>query len=198
MIKEFRKSIGYICPYCSTITIRDVNLFDFSGSAGTDFLCSNGMCAHQNIRVSSKKDRYAISVDCPICGETHLYNIRKMAFWNNDFFVLRCSESGFGVLFIGAQEQIKSEIADQEKLINELEEDFTVSEELSVIFEAVEHINELAKNESISCSCGSRNIAIEIDNDFITLFCRDCGLVRKLRTDKASLEELLKMSTIVL
>lgn len=198
MIKEFKKSIGYICPYCSTITIRNINLFDFSGSSSAEFLCSNGVCSRKNVSIFPKKDKYVISVDCPICGETHIYNIRKITFWHNDFFVLSCSESGFVVLFIGAEEKIKSEIAEQEKLINELEEDFTVSEELSIIFEAVEHINELAKNESISCSCGSRNIAIEIDNDFITLFCRDCGLKRKLRTDKASLEELLKMSTIVL
>lgn len=198
MIKEFKKSIGYICPCCSTITVRGVNLFDFSENSGTDFLCANSMCKNPNVRVSSKKDRYAFSVDCPICGETHLYNIRKIAFWHNDFFVLTCSESGFGILFIGDDAKIRGEIAEQEKLINELEDDFKVSEELSVIFEAVEHINELAKNNSISCSCGSRNIAIEIDNDFITLFCRDCGLERKIKTDKASLEELLKMSTIVL
>ncbi len=198
MIKEFKKSIGYICPCCSAITVRDVNLFDFSGTTSAEFLCTNSMCSDSNVRVSSKKDRYAISVNCPICGETHLYNIRKIAFWHNDFFVLRCSESGFGVLFIGSEKKIRSEIAEQEKLINELEEDFTVSEELSVIFEAVEHINELAKNNSISCSCGGRNIAIEIDNDFITLFCRDCGQKRKIKTDKASLEELLKISTIVL
>lgn len=198
MIKEFKKSIGYICPCCSAITVRDINLFDFSGSTAAEFLCTNSMCVHTNVRVSQKKDKYAISVHCPICDDTHIYNIRKITMWHNDFFVLRCPESGFGVLFIGSDKRIRDEIADQESVINELEEDFTVSEELSIIFEAVEHINELAKGDKISCSCGSRNIAIEIDNDFITLYCRDCMSERKIRTDASSLEELLKMSTIVL
>ena len=198
MIKEFKKSIGYICPCCSTITVRDINLFDFSGSGITEFLCANGMCVHPSVRVSSKKDKYTISVHCPICDETHIYNIRKITLWHNDFFVLRCPESGFGVLFIGTDKRIRDEIDDQESLIDELEEDFTVGEELSIIFEAVEHINALAKGDKICCSCGSRNIAIEIDNDFITLYCRDCTAMRKIKTDAASLEELLKMSTIVL
>lgn len=198
MIKEFKKFIGYICPYCSTITVRDINLFDFSGSGNTEFLCTNKSCKHLNISVSSKKDKYAITVHCPICGGAHLYNIRKITLWHNDFFVLRCPESGFGILFIGSSQRIRDEIADQESLINELEDDFQVGEELSLIFEAVEHINSLAKDNNIFCSCGSHNIAIEIDNDFITLFCRECNAKKMIKTDAEALEELLKTSTIVL
>ena len=112
--------------------------------------------------------------------------------------VLHCTESGFGVLFIGDDQKIRAEIKEQERLINELEEDFAVSEELSIIFEAVEHINALARSDSIFCSCGSRNIAIEIYNDRITLLCRDCNLKKEIKTDKKSLEDLLKSSTIVL
>lgn len=198
MIKEFKKSVGYICPHCSSITVRDINLFEISGNGPSALLCANGKCKYPAVSLSTKKDKYAITVHCPICDEKHLYNIRKITFWHKDFFVLHCPESGFGVLFIGNDKQIRDEIADQERLINGLEEDFTVGEELSVIFEAVEHINALAKNDNIFCSCGSRNIAIEIDNDFITLFCRDCSAKRKIATDKDSLEQLLKLSTIVL
>ena len=198
MIKEFKKSIGYICPHCSTITVRSINLFDFSGSGASELSCGNPMCAHSPVTLAAKKDKYAISVHCPICDEKHLYNVRKITFWHKDFFVLHCAESGFGVLFIGDEKQIRAEINEQEKLIAELEEDFTVGEELSIIFEAVEHINALAKNDCIFCSCGSRNIAIEIDNNKITLFCRDCNLKKEIKTDKESLENLLKLSTIVL
>ena len=79
-----------------------------------------------------------------------------------------------------------------------MEEDFTVSEELSIIFDAVEHINALAKSDKIFCSCGSRNIAIEIDNDRITLFCRDCNKKIEIKTSKEELENLLKLNTIML
>ena len=198
MIKEFKKSVGYICPHCSTITVRDVNLFDFSGNTACELPCASLVCTHRPVTISAKKDKYAISIHCPICDEKHLYNIRKITFWQKDFLVLHCTESGFGVLFIGDDQKIRAEIKEQERLINELEEDFAVSEELSIIFEAVEHINALARSDSIFCSCGSRNIAIEIYNDRITLLCRDCNLKKEIKTDKKSLEDLLKSSTIVL
>ena len=198
MIKEFKKAIGYICPHCSGITVREINLFDFSGNTACELPCASPMCAYRPVAISAKKDKYAISVHCPICDDTHLYNIRKITFWQKDFFVLHCPESGFGVLFIGDDKRIRDEITEQERLINELEDDFNVGEELSIIFEAVEHINMLAKNDNIFCSCGSRNIAIEIYNDHITLLCRDCHLKKEIKTDKESLENLLKSSTIVL
>ena len=198
MIKEFKKSIGYICPNCSSITVRGINLFDFSGNGATELLCANGKCAYPVVTVLPKKDKYAITVHCPICDEKHLYNIRKISFWHRDFFALNCPESGFGVIFIGSERKIHNEIAEQERIISSLEEDYGVSEDLSIIFEAVEHINALAKDGKISCACGGRNIAIEIDNDFITLFCRGCGAKEKIETSRDSLENLLKISTIVL
>ena len=198
MIKEFKKSIGYICPHCSTITVRGINLFDFSGSGPAELPCANPMCSYRPVSLMAKKDKYAISAHCPICDEKHIFNIRKITFWHKDFFVLNCAESGFGVLFIGDDKRIRAEIKEQERLITELEEDFAVSEELSFIFEAVEHINTLARNDNIFCSCGSRNIAIEINNDCITLVCRDCDAKKEISTDKESLENLLKLSTIVL
>lgn len=198
MIKEFKKSVGYVCPDCSTISVQSVNLFDFSGSGTAELFCANPTCRHRLISFLTKKDKYAISVHCPVCEEIHTYKISKIAFWHNDFFVFHCPESGFGVLFIGDGEKIREEIKEQEKFISEIEENFTVGEELSVIFEAVEHINALAKKDNIFCSCGSRNIAIEIDNDCITLLCRDCNKKKEIKTDKESLEDLLKLSTIVL
>ena len=96
------------------------------------------------------------------------------------------------------EDKIRAEIDTQEKMLSELEEEFNIGNELSLIFEAVDHINKLAKNQSISCSCSGQNIAIEIDNDFITLFCRDCGKEKKIPTSPESLEQLLNASSILL
>lgn len=199
MIKEFNKSIGYICPYCSTISVKNVNLFCFSGNSTAKFYCSNSACSREAVGILPKKDKYSITVDCPICGEPHNFNITKITFWKSDFFVLHCPETGFGILFIGSDERIKAEINRQEQLLSKFDEDdVTIGDELSNIFETVEHINEIAKQDGIYCSCGSRNIGIEIDNDKITLTCRDCGKEKHIMTDYNSLKALLDASTIVL
>jgi len=199
MIKEFNKSIGYICPYCSTISVKDVNLFCFSTNSTATFYCNNDTCNQASVDVISKKDKYSITVNCPICGEPHHFNIRKITFWKSEFFVLHCPETGFGILFIGTNERIREEINKQEQLLSKFDEDdVTIGDELSNIFETVEHINEIAKQDGIYCSCTSRNIGIEIDNDKITLTCRDCGKQKYIKTDYESLKALLEASTIVL
>lgn len=197
MIKEFKKSIAYICPYCSSITIRDINLFDFSGNTATLFPCgseSNEDC----ITITPKKDKYTISINCPMCDDPHIFNIKKITFWKNRFFVLHCPETGIGILFIGNRDKVKAEIEHQEEMFIKMNEEFSISDELNMIFDTVERINELAKNGDVSCSCGSKAISIEIDNEKITLRCRDCGILKDFPSDEDTLNQLLNTSAIVL
>lgn len=199
MIKEFKKSIGYICPYCASITIRDVNLFDFSGAEGTVFCCHDGIeCHEQCLKITPKKDKYSISIECPVCEEPHSFNIQKITFWQNKFFVLHCPETGVGILFIGIRDTVKEELERQEQMLIEMNDEYSITDELSIIFESVERINALAKDGNVSCSCGSRAIAIEIDNEKITLCCRECGKTMDIPATRDGLEKLLNTSTIVL
>lgn len=197
MVKEFKKSIGYICPYCSSITVCDINLFDFSGTDTISFPCK-GSCPEQCITVTPKKDKYTVSVNCPMCDDPHIFNIKKITFWQNRFFVLHCLETGIGILFIGNRDEVKSEIEAQEEMFVKMNEEYAISDELNLIFDTVERINELAKDGGVSCSCGSTALSIEIDNEKITLRCRQCGRVKDIPANAETLDMLLNTSTIVL
>ena len=198
MIKEFKKSIGYICPYCSSIAIKEFNLFDFSGRDGTELLCANDACGEHCIAVTPKKDKYTIVIDCPLCDEPHTFNIQKITFWQSKFFVLHCPETGLGILFIGEHDAVKNEIERQEEMLVEMNDEYSISDELGIIFDEVERINELAKDGNVSCSCGSRAIAIEIDNENVSLYCRECGNKKDIPASREALNELLNASAIVL
>ncbi len=197
MVKEFKKSIGYICPYCSSITVSDINLFDFSGSDTISFPCT-GNCPDQCITVTPKKDKYTISVNCPMCDDPHIFNVKKITFWQNRFFVLHCPETGIGILFVGNRDEVKSEIEAQEEMFVKMNEEYAISDELNLIFDTVERINELAKDGGVSCSCGSTALSIEIDNEKITLRCRTCGRIKDIPANEETLNMLLNTSTIVL
>ena len=199
MIKEFKKTVGYICPFCSSITICDVNLFDFSGAEGTSFVCSGGEgCGRQCVKITPKRDKYSISIECPLCDGPHIFNIQKITFWQNKFFVLHCPETGVGILFVGTREKVREDIERQEQMLIEMNDEYSIADELNVIFESVERINNLAKDGNVSCSCGSRAIAIEIDNEKITLLCRECGKTMDIPATHEGLNKLLKASTLVL
>lgn len=199
MIKEFKKSIGYICASCSSIIIKDISLFDLGGNGKSVFKCTAGSsCDTVCITMSQKNDKYAISIDCPACGEQHIFNIRKATFWQSDFFVMDCPETGMGILFLGDKEKIRAAIDTQEKNIMAMNDEYAICGELAMLFDAVEHINQLAKEQNVTCNCGSHDISIELDDTKITLLCRQCGNRLDIPTSEEALDKLLNTSTIVL
>ena len=133
-----------------------------------------------------------------MCDEPHLFNVRKITFWQSKFFVLHCPETGIGILFLGDHATVRKELEEQEKMFIKLSEECDVTRELTMIFEIVERINEIAKEENVFCDCGSHAISIEIDNEKITLKCRDCGKIKDIPASEESLEKLLNASAIVL
>lgn len=197
MIKEFKKSIGYICPGCSATIIRDKNLFEFSGTTPAVLSCDSD-CGEECVIITPKKDKYTILINCPMCDEAHMFNIKKITFWQSSFFVLHCPETGIGILFLGNHDSVKKELYEQEQMFVKLSNECDVTRELTMIFEIVERINDFAKEEKVTCSCGSHAISIEIDNEKITLKCRDCGKIKDIPSSEESLENLLNASAIVL
>ena len=197
MIKEFKKTLGYICPGCSATIMTEKNLFDFSGATPTMLTCRQE-CGEDCVTISPKKDKYTILINCPMCDEAHMFNIKKITFWQSKFFVLHCPETGIGILFLGDRETVQKELYEQEQMFVKLSEECDVTRELTMIFEIVERINEIAKAENVSCACGSHAISIEIDNEKITLKCRDCGKIKDIPSSEESLENLLNASAIVL
>lgn len=197
MIKEFKKSIGYICPGCSATAIWDKNLFEFSVNDATIFKC-HSECGEECVSILPKKDKYSILINCPMCDTPHLFNIKKITFWQSGFFVLHCPETGIGILFLGDHDTVRKELDEQEQMFVKLSEECEVNRELTIIFDIVERINEIAKEKNVYCQCASHAISIEIDNEKISLKCRDCGKTKDIPASEESLEMLLNASAIVL
>lgn len=199
MIKEYKKNLGFVCPSCSSIVTKDVTIFDLPEKGKTDITCSGSLsCGSVCFTVHSKKDKYTISMDCAACGENHMFSVRKATFWQSDFFVLNCPETGIGVLFIGDENKVRKAIDEQEKSIMESDNPPIMPRELTRLFESIEHISLLAKQKKVYCKCGSHEIDIELYDEKIDLKCRSCGHSKQIPTDTESLKQLLNTSAIVL
>ena len=200
MIKEFNTSISYVCPFCSSITIKDINVFSLASIKPNPFFCEDETgCGAVCVSILPKRNTYEISVSCPICEDTHTFNIGKTRFWNQDKpLVLNCPEAGLGIIFIGNHSEIYSLIMEQESSIMQEAEGFAPVHRIDIIFQIIEQINNLSLNEQIHCSCGSRHISIGIDTDNVMLACRDCGRSKTISPSADELEKLLKASAIVL
>ena len=200
MIKEFKTSIAYVCPYCSSITVKDLNIFHLSAEEPNGYFCDDETsCGAVCASIEPKKNTYQIIISCPICEDNHTFYINKVRFWQGGKpIILNCPETGLGILFIGNHEEIYTLVENQENSILQETGAYSVPEELDIIFRMVEQINSLSKNELIYCSCNSHSISIGIDSDTILLSCRDCGRTKKISTNSDELDKLLNASAIVL
>lgn len=177
MITDLTTSIIYICPECSTSSLRTVSAFEIKKRDGLTLYCSNKECSFNDVVILLSKDKYKINIDCPICGEEHSFTLSQKTLWNKDFFILNCPQSGFGILFIGKDtNRLTKECSAQAEMIaGIIAANDEVYDELDILFEIIEVINSLARDNSIHCNCYNESIAININADSVILTCRNCG-----------------------
>ena len=193
MITDLTTSIICVCPECSRVNRKKISAFDFPKGKVTSILCDSPECKCNILSFSHYKDRYKIDIECPVCGETHIYKVTQKKFWEKDLFILNCPELSFGSLFAGKDEKrLAEEFAFQNDLMNGLIAANNNSDEndLYLLFDTVEKINELARNKKIKCSCEKNRITIGIDVNTVSLKCDNCGKTLVLPVSEETLETL--------
>ncbi len=200
MITNLTTSMLYICPECSTSSLRTLSAFEIKKKDGLSLFCSNESCQNDNILILPSKNKYKIIIDCPICGDEHNFTLSQKTIWNKDFFILNCPQSGFGILFIGKDTEIlkKEHNAQAEIIAGIVVNNDELYDELDILFELVELINTYACQNKIHCECESDNIAIIINTDSVSLKCKTCDRVTTFNANTETLNRLSELSEIIL
>lgn len=200
MITNLTTSMLYICPECSTSSLRTLSAFEIKKKEGLSLFCSNKNCHCDNVLILPSKNKYKFIIDCPICGEEHTFTLSQKTIWNKNFFILNCPQSGFGILFIGKDVEIlKKEHNSQAEIIAGIVvSNDEICDELDILFELVELINTFACENKIHCKCKSDNIAISINTDSLSLKCKSCDRVATFEANTETLNSLSKLSEIIL
>ena len=193
MIKQFNQSAAYICPVCSAVTCRHLNVFDFSGAKAVRLMCGVKRCGEEVGSIREEKDGYKISLDCPFCGYVHDFNLKKASFWKRDFFVLKCPVSDIELFIIGNIDLVKEEIKKQQRLLSEMAAD---DEQMLVLFDLMTVVNELSNNGRITCECGCDKVEIDIRDNKIVITCAKCGALIELEPTEEEYERILFLKEI--
>ncbi len=198
MLVDYSNSIAYICPYCGRLTERDITLFDLPAS-GAVFCCSEKGCQEPIISVVHKKDKYVFEVLCTVCDDRHKFTINRQGFWRKELLVLTCPQTTVDIMFAGNKERITEELKKQTELYREAEAEISASPMLSIYFDIIGAVNNIAKNSKISCSkCESKSFDIELDDSGVRITCRDCSAETVVPISTQSLNKLLQTGTLVL
>lgn len=176
MITNLSTSILYICPECSTVSMRAVSIFEIKKKGGLSLFCSRMDCRYSDVVITDANDKYKITAECPICGENHTFTLSKKTLWNKNFLILNCPQSGFGILFIGKDRQrLMNEYSAQSEVIaGIIASNDDAYDELDTLFDIIELINSFANDKLIHCECGSQSIAVNINADSVSLVCKKC------------------------
>lgn len=196
MIMDINKVIAYICPMCSEITVKQVNVFEFSGAVDVKYQCIDEDCLHISVEIQQKKDKYKIEVACPICEENHNYFIKKSTFWQNKLLELKCPTVGVGVFFAGTNEEVHHKLTSYSEFVSDLLDESDVDNELNIIFNVIECINDLSKLDKIQCVCKSNHITVGITETGVSLTCQKCGKTKNILITHESLQYLMSGKSI--
>lgn len=202
MILELKRVVAYICPICSDIMMKTLDIFSFSGDNIFTLSCSNKLCHTACINILQKKDKYKINISCPICGENHTFIIKKSVFWTKRFFSLKCPVSGIQAFFIGEKDLVENAVNEHIKFISEIQDSSdgfdAEDDELSILYELADCIRDLAEDNMVYCTCGCNHITATLDDTKLLLSCDDCNSEKLFFPTEDCLLMLLNAKAIVL
>lgn len=190
MTYNYEQYIAYICPACSKISKEKVNIFNFSGSQAIELCCSEDDCYESTVVIHPGKDKYKISVECALCGETHVFKISKTAFWNRDIITFSCHEaSAIEILFIGKKNEV-------EKAVHSFISAPTDYEHL--LFGLANQLNTLLYSGHIRCSCGCTDIIPTTSDNRLILACAKCEKYMSIEINEKNLKKILTTSDLII
>lgn len=196
MILELKRAVAYICPICSEVSVRDINIFDFSGSAQVKLPCIKDGCTDECVCIKPKKTKYKIDIECPLCDDVHTFQVNMNVFWKKDLFSLKCPASGIDIFFSGEEQKIIEAIEEQAEFFSECAEDFESN--IGILYDIVGRLRDISADDQLYCTCGCHDITVSVEDDQLVLLCPVCGAKKRIDADEENLSRLLNASAVVL
>lgn len=183
---------GYVCPDCGKRVVQGRSAFALHAAAAR-VSCE---CGKSELRVELMDDRCRLYVPCGICGKTHRAECRAEQVLSGNGIALACPDCHQLICYVGEEYRVKQSMTETELLVKK--EKAAGEEEESgeeafldnvIMYEVLSELKEIAARENgISCGCGSCAYRMEVRRSAVDLICRECGA--RLRIPAATDEDL--------
>lgn len=180
---------------CIESTIKELNIFNFSGNKVVSLDCSDDDCRENCANISNHNNKYKFEIICPVCGENHTFNINKNTFWSRPLISLKCPVSGINILFLGNKNDVTKSIEKQCHIFDDMR---MQNSEINLVLEIIECINSFAEERRMYCECGCHEIRATVTQNEIILTCPQCSRKRSFEISIDTLSMLLNLNSIVL
>lgn len=203
MLIDLKRTVAYICPFCSNISSKSLSIFNFSGVDKLQLICPTHGCHELCVYITQKNHKYKIDITCPLCGETHSYTIDKEHFWNRPLITYKCPAAGMDIFFAGERKKVEKSLDENADMYSDIIDDIDnidadpEDSSINLLYSIIERLHILKDNNKISCVCGEEDIDLNIVGGNITLTCPNCRKSRTLETSENTLIQLLNTHTII-
>ena len=185
---EEMRSFGYICPKCGKAVLGSRTKFALSAAA-VRVECD---CGAEGLEVQTDGTRFRLWVPCGLCGKIHQAEVSTDAVMEGRGIGLACPETKQLCCYVGEENEVRAQMeelairAEKEKA----GEDAAFTDNV-IMYEVLSELKDIAARGGISCTCGSKEYAIQVQRSAVDLVCRSCG--GKLRLSAATDEDLDKL-----
>ena len=188
-MSEEMRTFGYLCPKCGKPVMGTRSIFALE-AADAEIICD---CGESVLQTEFDGEKYKVFVPCGICGETHMAvcppeRVLKGA------TALGCAKTKQFCCFIGPEGTVEKNLrelvilAEKEKQQKDSEDPEAFVDNV-IMYEVLSELKDIAARENgITCACGSHRYGMEIRRSAVDLVCRDCGA--KLRIPAATDRDL--------
>ena len=183
------RTFGYLCPECGRMVMKTRSVFALEAS-NVEVECD---CGKSSLQVQYDGNEYRVYVPCGLCGETHMAVCPPERMLHGAT-ALGCAETKQFCCFIGEEGIVEKNLrelailAEKEKQQKEGNENEAFVDNV-IMYEVLSELKEIAARENgVTCACGSHQYGIEIRRSAVDLVCRTCGA--KLRIPAATDRDL--------
>lgn len=187
-MKEEMRTIGYLCPACHKRVVRQRSAFALSAS-GAAVNCD---CGASSLELEAGESGFRLRVPCGVCGGEHTAECSAERLLHGRGIGLACPETKLLCCFVGEEYAVERELSRLElSAAKEREQagDPAAFADGVIMYEVLSELKEIAaREEGITCVCGSHEYGMEIRSTYVDLVCRRCGA--RLRIGAATDEDL--------
>ena len=211
IVKPNETTVAYRCPECASGVKSIVGIFSLSA----DMLKLKCPCGDSSMTIKrTNDDKIRLSVPCLVCRRDHEFIVSRELFFKNELFELPCSLSGFSLAFIGNGDDVSEALKrSDEELLAVLKE--AGAESLDIFKEQPDSakelpfaevhdivrfiVKELEEENAIRCLCSEGDYDVELFDDNVCVFCRNCGAKQYISTASlAEAQAFLEIDELVL
>ena len=184
-MEEEKRAIGYVCPACGRPVYAERTRFALCAAA-VGAVCG---CGHRELTAEPAGELYRVTVPCGVCGGEHLAEVPAEAVLRGAGAALACPETGQLCCYIGEPGRVEAALRQLEITVEKKKEgDGGTFVDDVIMYEALSELKDIAARGGISCTCGGKGCAIEVQGAAVDLVCPRCG--GRLRLPAATDEDL--------